>query len=85
MLEIRSIAHFQRWKIFEPEHSIHQIFQESSKIQQLCREGFLCWSSVNDLVASEKGLNVIDAILPNVLNELDGYFAGLNSEKTSYE
>lgn len=69
----------ERWQIFELEYSIQQIFQRSSKIQKLCSEGLLYWNSLNDLLPSENGLNVIDAILPIVLNELDCFFAGLGT------
>jgi hypothetical protein len=63
-----------RWLIFQPEYSLVDIFELAQPIQKLCLSGNLQWSIDGSLRATEKGLNVVDAILPNILTVLNEFY-----------
>lgn len=46
------------------------LFQSANSVKRLCHDGFLRWNATGNLCATDKGLNVIDAILPNLINVL---------------
>jgi hypothetical protein len=62
-----------RWLIFQPKYSLADIFELAPPIQMFCLSGNLEWSIDGSLRATEKGLTVVDAILPNILKVLNEF------------
>jgi hypothetical protein len=63
-----------RWLIFQPEYSLVDVFEQAPSIQMLFLSGNLQWSVDGSLQATEKGLNVVDSILPNILTVLNEFY-----------
>ena len=64
--------YFSRWKIFDSS-TVRNVFENASSVEEFVRCDLLKWNS-DDLRATKKGLNVVDAILPDMMNVLGDYY-----------
>lgn len=65
---------FARWLIFQPKYSLADVFELAPAIKMFCLSGHLQWNTDGSLRATEKGLNVVDSILPNILTVLNEFY-----------
>lgn len=63
-----------RWEIFQNSYTLKEIFDPAPSIQALIKAGKIQWAIDGSLLATDIGLNVIDAILPSILHVLNEFF-----------
>jgi len=64
--------YFSRWNIFGSS-TVRNVFENASSVEEFVRCDLLKWD-LDDLHATKKGLNVVDAILPVMMNVLNDYY-----------
>ncbi|XP_057377700.1 radical S-adenosyl methionine domain-containing protein 1, mitochondrial-like [Daphnia carinata] len=62
-----------RWNLFQPQYSMKDVFGAAEPLKFFYLNGYLRWGMNGSFQATDRGLNVVDAILPTVLNVLGEY------------
>lgn len=56
---------------------MREIFPNSPLSHKLFEEKFLSWEKDGNLLATPKGVNVVDAILPTLISDLNNFYTNV--------
>ena len=75
-LRTRRGATQSTWSVFDAENSLRRVLTERPPAGHLFAGGWLRWRGPDaaDLAATPRGLDVVDALLPAVLNSVDAFY-----------